>query len=110
MRKAREVRGVPVEFICWTTQYNNDRIVYASAPMIRNGRRLSFEEAHPEHWWSEPLTDRICDEWVSRPNDMCRNCNQVQFDWQKEYYAEKRRKRLAERNEEGLGHGPKKKF
>ena len=97
MRKPREYRGFPVEFVCKTTQLAHDMAIYEEAPVRKDGRKLSWQEAHPEHWWTEPLQGRICTEFVGRMNDMCPNCNQVQWDWQKEYYAERKRKRLAEK-------------
>lgn len=100
MRKPREYNGFPVEFICKTTQLAHDMAIYEEAPMRRDGRKLSWQEAHPEHWWTEPLQGRICTEFVGRMNDMCPNCNRIQWEWQKEYYAERKRKRQAEKGYE----------
>ena len=105
MREPRKLNGMPVEFVCWTVQYNRDRLAYEEHPIRHGSRKLSFDEAHPEHWWCEPLKDRLCQEYTPRPNDMCPTCNRVQYEWQREHFQARRRNSASEAEPEPARRG-----
>ena len=80
---------------CRTTQLQIDMGIYAEAPMVRDGVRLSYWQAHPEHWRYRDMENVICDQLVFRANHMCEACNKRQWAWEKEQYRIRRLKALA---------------
>jgi hypothetical protein len=82
---------------CKTYQLQIDIDLYKSAPAVKDGRRLSFWEAHPEHWYYRDLEDVLCDQMVFRFNEMCPSCNARQWAWQQEQYAIRKAQRAREK-------------
>lgn len=84
------------QYVCWTTQMNMDMGKYRESPMVAKGVRLTFWQAHPEHWRYRDLEDLICDRKVVRMNVLCDSCHRRVLAWEREYWADRRAKAKKE--------------
>ena len=90
-----EVKEI-AEWPCWTYQLNSDIYTYGKAPSYdTEGGRMSFWQAHLEHWKYRDLEDAFCDQKVVRMNTMCDSCHRKVIAWEREYWAAKKAARKA---------------
>lgn len=82
-------------YVCRTRSLQAELMSYAEHPVRRDGRALSYWEAHPEHWRMKAMEGIVCDQMVYRMSDMCKFCLKRCWDAEQEVYKERRLKALA---------------
>lgn len=80
---------------CKTRSLQHSLMSYEEHPVRRDGRVLSYWEAHPEHWRMKAMEGIVCDQMVLRMSDMCKHCLRRFWDAEQEVYKQRRLKALA---------------
>jgi hypothetical protein len=88
------VKEIPT-YVCRTRSLQAELASYETHPVRRDGRALSYWEAHPEHWRWKALESIVCDQMVFRMTELCQHCLRRQWAAEQEVYRERRVKALA---------------